>query len=322
MIDWTYTYFRQFMRILSCDALLYTEMVTTGAIKNQPEKHLYYRPEEHPIALQIGGSEWKVLAQCASKAELRGYDEINLNVGCPSDRVQSGRFGACLMAEPKRVADAISAMKQNVSIPVTVKTRIGIDHHDNYEFFLDFISNQIEAGVDKLVIHARKAWLNGLSPKQNRNIPPINYEFVYQLKRDFPDIPIVINGDIKSIDAIHCHLQQVDGIMIGRLACDNPYAVHLMALSLFSKQQRLSRAEAFGLYIPVIESGFHQSIPLSILTKPIINLCYGLPGSKQWKKQVLDMVQTKSIDDLVILEKMIMQLESQYNGKMFQSLVH
>lgn len=310
------------MRILSCNALLYTEMITTGAIENQLQKSLEYQPVEHPIALQLGGSDSEILAQCAIKAEMFGYDEINLNVGCPSDRVQSGRFGACLMAEPKTVSMAVSAIKQSVSVPVTVKTRIGIDNFDDYHFFVGFVSHQIDAGVDKMVIHARKAWLKGLSPKENRAIPPINYEFVYRLKQDFPDVPIVINGDIKSVEEIHQHLLHVDGVMLGRLACDNPYAIHLIALSLFSGQQPLSRAEAFKLYLPVIESGFKKSVPLSIIVKPIINLCHGIPGAKQWKKMLTDMVKEKSIDNLFGLEKLLLQLEQQEHGKMIQYLVH
>ncbi len=322
MIDWSYTYFRQFFRILCSDALLYTEMVTTGAIEHQPESHLYYHGTEHPIALQVGGSDSKILAECAAKAEEMGYDEINLNVGCPSDRVQSGRIGACLMAEHETVATAIAAMKQKVSIPVTIKTRIGIDNQDDYPFFMNFVHHQVSAGVDKLIIHARKAWLKGLSPKQNRTVPPINYNFVYQIKQDFPGIPIVINGDIKSLDAIQGHLEQVDGVMLGRLACDNPYAIHRIALALFPQQRNLSRSEAFSLYIPVIEQGFSQSVPLSILIKPILNLCYGLSNAKQWKMQLINMIKTKSIDDLYCLEKLIMQLERQEHGKVFQYLVH
>ncbi len=322
MIDWSNTYFRQLMRILCSDVLLYTEMQTTGAIEYQPGKSLQYHDSEHPIAIQLGGADSKALAKCAIKAEQLGYDEINLNVGCPSDRVLSGQFGACLMAKPSIVAEAIKAIKKSVSIPVTVKTRIGIDQNDSYEFLNDFIVEQIEAGVDKVIVHARKAWLNGLSPKENRTIPLINYDYVYRLKQDYPHLPIVINGDIKTIEAIYQHLQQVDGVMLGRVACDNPYLIHQFGRQLFSHQKPLSRVEAFIRYLPIIEEGIRQGVPLSITFKPIMNLCHGMPGAKLWKKQLTHRIQTKTMTGLGELEQTILQLEQQDHGKMIQYLVH
>ncbi len=219
MLDWTDRHCRYFHRLLTNETLLYTEMVTTGAIIHGKGDFLAYNQEEHPVALQLGGSNPQDLAICAKLAQERGYDEINLNVGCPSDRVQNGRFGACLMAEPQLVADCVAAMREVVDVPVTVKTRIGIDDQDSYEFLTDFVTIVSEkGGCEQFTIHARKAWLSGLSPKENREIPPLDYPRAYQLKNDFSHLSIAVNGGVKTLDESLQHLNHLDGVMVGREA--------------------------------------------------------------------------------------------------------
>ena len=225
MIDWTYSAFRILMRIIAPNSLLYTEMITTNAIVYNQQKSLYYQAIEQPLAIQLGGSDPEKLAIAASKAQEAGFSEVNLNLGCPSDRVQSGRFGACLMRDTELVTNCIQAMRQRVKVPVTAKVRIGIDDQDSYDFFATFVQSLIDTGCEKIIVHARKAWLKGLSPKQNRTIPKINYDYVYRLKSEHPNIPIIINGDIKTITEIEDHLSLVDGVMLGRLAYENPYAL-------------------------------------------------------------------------------------------------
>jgi tRNA-dihydrouridine synthase A len=224
MMDWTDRHCRYFHRLLTKNTLLYTEMVTTGALLHgDAARHLRFNDEEHPVALQLGGSEPADLARAAKLAQDWGYDEVNLNCGCPSERVQRGAFGACLMAEAPLVADCVKAMQDAVSLPVTVKHRIGIDKSESYEFVRDFVGALYNAGCRVFLVHARSAWLKGLSPKENREIPPLRYEFVYQLKRDFPDCTIVLNGGVKTNDEIETHLAHVDGVMLGREAYHNPW---------------------------------------------------------------------------------------------------
>lgn len=309
MIDWTYSHFRVLMRILAPQALLYTEMQTTGAIHNNPARALHFSTVEHPLALQLGGSDPYALAQCALIGEQAGYDEINLNLGCPSDKVQAGRFGACLMNEPKHVARCINAMKQAVSIPVTAKTRIGIDNQDSFEFFSSFAHQLIESGCDQLIVHARKAWLNGLNPKQNRTIPPVNYDFVYQLKKEMPHIPITINGNISNINEIKEHLNYVDGVMLGRLACDNPYKIATIHQALYSDSPKLKRSEVFAQYKEYLLKEFSKGVPISLLVKPIFNLAHGMPGASQWKKSLMIVLQTKNTSLLNELSQNLMEME-------------
>ena len=226
MLDWTDRHCRYFLRLITRRTLLYTEMVTTGAlIHGDRERHLGFDPAEHPVALQLGGSDPESLAACARLGADRGYDEINLNVGCPSDRVQNGRFGACLMAEPRLVAECVAAMKGRVAIPVTVKTRIGIDNRDSYEELVEFVTEIAAAGCDALIVHARKAWLQGLSPKENRDIPPLRYDLVERLKGDFPGLSISINGGVTTLAQASDLLQRLDGVMIGREAYQNPWVL-------------------------------------------------------------------------------------------------
>ncbi|MCW8407584.1 tRNA dihydrouridine(20/20a) synthase DusA [Legionella sp. PATHC035] len=307
MIDWTYSHFRVFMRFLAPHALLYTEMQTTGAIQNNPVRSLQFSAKEHPIALQLGGSDPDALAQCTHRAEQEGYDEVNINLGCPSDKVQAGRFGACLMKEPKQVVDCIHAMRQTVGIPVTAKTRIGIDHQDSYEFFSDFVHQLVEAGAQKIIVHARKAWLNGLNPKQNRTIPPVNYEYVYRLKREIPTIPIVINGNILNIGEITEHLQHVEGVMLGRLACDNPFQIATIHQALYPESPVRTRSQVFNYYLDYLLDQYSKGVSLSLLIKPIFNLAFGLPGASQWKKKLMLILQDK---DLTLFQELSEYLQN------------
>ncbi|QSX40290.1 tRNA dihydrouridine(20/20a) synthase DusA [Shewanella cyperi] len=285
MLDWTDRHYRYFARLMSKEALLYTEMVTTGAILYGRGDYLAYNEEEHPLALQLGGSDPKDLAACARLAEARGYDEINLNVGCPSDRVQNGRFGACLMAEPTLVAECVDAMRQQVSIPVTVKTRIGIDEQDSYEFLTDFISKVEAAGCDTFIIHARKAWLQGLSPKENREIPPLDYDRVYQLKRDFSQLSISINGGVTSLEQAKEHLQHLDGVMVGREAYQNPYILAGVDTELCNRTSPvITRDEVIGKLLPYIGKHLAEGGRLNHITRHIIGLYQGLPGSRAWRR--------------------------------------
>lgn len=310
MIDWTYSHFRVFMRLLAPNAVLYTEMQTTGAVLNNPKRALPFDAMEHPIVLQLGGSNPAALAECARMAQEAGYDEVNLNLGCPSDKVQAGQFGACLMSESARVAECISAIKKAVTIPVTAKTRIGIDHQDSYEFFSNFARCLVDAGSDKLIVHARKAWLNGLNPKQNRTIPPVNYDYVYRLKSELSHVPVIINGNISTITEVKDHLAVVDGVMLGRLACDNPYAIARIHHEIYSNLPLLKRSELMLHYLPYIEKQHQLGESLSLLIKPIFNLAHGMPGASQWKQYLMRAIQQKStsglsesVDRLLMLEE-------------------
>jgi len=286
MLDWTDRHCRYFHRQLTSQALLYTEMVTTGAIIHGKGDYLAWNQAEQPVALQLGGSDPLALAQCAELAQARGYNEINLNVGCPSDRVQNGRFGACLMGEAALVADAVKAMRDRVSIPVTVKTRIGIDEQDSYEFLCDFIRQVSEqGGCEMFIIHARKAWLSGLSPKENREIPPLDYERVYQLKRDFPHLTMSINGGIKSLAEAKVHLQHVDGVMVGREAYQNPGMLAEVDRELFgSDQPAIDPVAVVRSMYPYIERELAQGTYLGHITRHMLGLFQGIPGARQWRR--------------------------------------
>lgn len=299
MIDWTYTHFRVFMRLLAPKALLYTEMQTTGAIINNPARTLYFDPKELPLALQLGGADKAKLVQCAIIAEEQGFSEINLNLGCPSEKVQAGRFGACLMREPAHVAECIRAIKAQVSIPVTAKTRIGIDDQDSYDFFSTFAHQLIDVGCDKLIVHARKAWLHGLNPKQNRSIPPIQYDFVYRIKEELPTVPVVVNGNIQSVDELSEHMQKIDGVMLGRLACQNPYAIARIHHWFFPNTPFVTQATILNDYLAYAQQQLEQKVPLSLLLKPIFNLAHGLPFAKRWKEHLAQALQMKTIAKII-----------------------
>ena len=299
MIDWTYVHFRVLMRMLAPNAVLYTEMQTTGAVVHNPSQALEYHAIEKPLILQLGGNDKAALVQCAKQAEEHGFSEINLNLGCPSATVQAGQFGACLMAKPKHVAECISAMKQAVSIPVTAKTRIGIDEQDSYAFFSHFARTLIEAGADKLIVHARKAWLKGVSPKQNRTLPPVHYDYVYRIKEEFPNTPIIINGNIKTIEEIKTHLNYVDGVMLGRLACENPYEIAIIHHALYPESPLLSRAETLTRYIHYALSVPLQNKKIGPFIKPILNLTLALPGARAWRERLTKIQQTGTLHDVL-----------------------
>lgn len=287
MLDWSDRHFRYMVRLISKHQLLYTEMVTTGAIIHGKGDYLSYNDEEHPLALQLGGSNPADLAVCAKRAQEYGYDEVNLNVGCPSDRVQNGRFGACLMAEPKLVAECVDAMRAVVDIPVTVKHRIGIDELDSYQFLTDFVGEVSDAGCETFIVHARKAWLNGLSPKQNREIPPLNYDRVYQLKRDFSDLIISINGGITSLEQANAHLEHVDGVMIGREAYQNPYVLAGVDSEIFGDEREiLSRHQVVEQMLPYIEKHLQNGGKLNHISRHMLTLFMGMTGAKQWRRYI------------------------------------
>ncbi|EKO3440423.1 tRNA dihydrouridine(20/20a) synthase DusA [Vibrio fluvialis] len=288
MLDWTDRHCRYFHRLLSSQTLLYTEMVTTGAIIHGKGDFLAYNEEEHPVALQLGGSNPADLARCAKLAQERGYDEINLNVGCPSDRVQNGRFGACLMAEPDLVAQCVAAMKEVVDIPVTVKTRIGIDDQDSYEFLTNFVTLVSEkGGCEQFTIHARKAWLSGLSPKENREIPPLDYPRAYQLKQDFPHLTIAVNGGVKTLAEAKEHLQHLDGVMIGREAYQSPYLLAEVDQQIFGLdtpvKKRSQVVQEMYLYI---EQQLAQGSYLGHITRHMLGLFQNMPGARQWRRHI------------------------------------
>lgn len=285
MLDWTTRHCRYFHRQFSHHALLYTEMVTSQAIIHAKYDHLAFDPVENPVAIQLGGSDPEQLRHCAKLAEERGYVEINLNVGCPSDRVQNGMFGACLMAKADLVADCVSAMQSAVNIPVTVKTRIGIDELDSYEFLCDFVEKVKNTGCRELIVHARKAWLSGLSPKENREIPPLDYERVYQLKRDFPDLFISINGGIKTVEEMKAHLHHVDGVMVGREAYQNPSLLGVIDNALFDENAPIITArQAVEKMLPYIENQLSQGVYLNHITRHMLGAFQNCKGARQWRR--------------------------------------
>jgi len=287
MMDWTDRHCRYFHRLLSRRALLYTEMVTTGAlVHGNVPRHLDFHEEEHPVALQLGGSDTSELAHAARLGEQWGYDEINLNCGCPSERVQRGSFGACLMAEPQLVADCVKAMVDVVSVPVTVKHRIGIDKGENYEFVRDFVGAVSEAGCHVFLVHARNAWLKGLSPKENRDIPPLRYEFVYRLKREFPQLVFALNGGITAPQQVHEALTHVDGVMIGREAYHNPWSIAQWDSEFFGEPQRGITRETVEMAMcdyMVREQRAHGTAWHSI-ARHMLGLRNGLPGARRWRQ--------------------------------------
>ncbi|AWK15451.1 tRNA dihydrouridine(20/20a) synthase DusA [Candidatus Fukatsuia symbiotica] len=315
MLDWTDRHCRYFHRLLTRQTLLYTEMVTTGAIIHGKGDYLAYSEQEHPIALQLGGHDPLALAYCAKLAEQRGYDEINLNIGCPSDRVQNGRFGACLMAEADLVADCISAMHDAVSIPVTVKTRIGIDQQDSYAFLCEFVQKIADKGECRsLIIHARKAWLSGLSPKKNREVPPLDYARVYQLKRDFPTLTIAINGGVKTLAEAADHLQHVDGVMMGREVYQNPAILTQVDPELFHSQPPIvDNVSAIEALYPYIEQELSQGTRLSNITRHILGIFQGIPGARQWRRHLSENAY-KSGANIMVVEQALSLVKDRFES--------
>ena len=306
MMDWTDRHCRVFHRHISQHTWLYTEMVTTGAlVYGDVERHLRFNEEEHPVALQLGGSDPADLATSARLGEQWGYDEINLNCGCPSERVQKGAFGACLMAEPQLVADCVKAMRDAVDIDVTVKHRIGIDKTESYDFVRDFVGTVADAGCTTFIVHARNAILKGLSPKENREIPPLKYDFAYRLKRDFPQFEIIINGGIKTEAEIDEHLRHVDGVMLGREAYHNPFLMATFDQRYYgATTEPKSRAEVLEAMIPYITAQLAQYGPLGLkmnsITRHMLGLMQGLPGAKSFRQTLSDSKQLATGDATLV----------------------
>lgn len=311
MLDWTDRHCRYFHRLISNQVLLYTEMITTGALLNgDSEKLLAYSPMEAPVAIQLGGSHLIDLATCAKMAEDMGYSEVNLNVGCPSDRVQKGRFGACLMKEPELVASCFTAMQSAVNIPVTIKSRIGVDDDDSFESFERFINTVSSAGCETFIIHARKALLKGLSPKQNRTVPPLKYEYAHDIKTKYPALNVVLNGGIATVDQAVEQIKHVDGVMIGRAFWTAPWLIREMhegldldttSATALNKQQ-LTRDEVLSAYIEYCHAMIQQGLSLHWLIRPILGLYHGFPGNKKWKSHLVTEAPRRNQDVSVIKE--------------------
>ena len=308
MMDWTDRHCRVFHRHISKHTWLYTEMVTTGAlVYGDVERHLRFNEEEHPVALQLGGSDPADLATSAKLGEKWGYDEINLNCGCPSERVQKGAFGACLMAEPQLVADCVKAMRDAVSIDVTVKHRIGIDEVQSYDFVRDFVGKVADAGCTTFIVHARNAILKGLSPKENREIPPLKYDYAYQLKRDFPDFEIIINGGIKTEAEIDEHLKHLDGVMLGREAYHNPFLMATFDQRYYGDSSApKTREQVLEAMIPYIQAQLAQYGPLGLklnsVTRHMLGIMTGLPGARAFRQTMSDSKKLALGDANLLLE--------------------
>jgi tRNA-dihydrouridine synthase A len=290
MLDWTDRHCRFFLRRCAPHARLYTEMITTGALLHgSAERLLEFDPSEHPVAAQLGGSEPDELATCARMVERWGYDEINLNVGCPSERVRRGAFGACLMAEPRLVAECVHAMRAAVSIPVTVKHRTGIDRIESYAFARDFVGVVAEAGCRTFIVHARNAWLNGLSPKENRGIPPLRYDVVYRLKADFPDVEFVINGGLTTPEEIASQLLRVDGVMVGRVAYHDPWLFAAMDTKIFGAAPiEHTRSAVVGAMLEYATREIARGAALRHITRHMLGLFHGEPGARLWRRMLSD----------------------------------
>ena len=285
MMDWTDRHCRYFMRLLSPGALLYTEMVTAAAIVHgDADRFLRFNDEEHPVALQLGGSDPVWMARAAATASAYGYDEININVGCPSDRVQSGQFGACLMANPQLVAECLAAMQDETDVPVTVKSRIGIDDHDSYDFLVAFVEPLVDAGCRKFVVHARIAILEGLSPKENRSVPPLDYERVFRLKADFPDLEIVLNGGIETVALVDEALGHVDGVMIGRQAYHQPYWLAELESHFNPSWSPPSRDVIVERMVTYVDREVAEGTRLNSITRHMLGLFAGQPGARAWRR--------------------------------------
>ncbi len=288
MMEWTDRHCRYFLRLITRRALLYTEMLTSSAVINgDRQRILEFDEAEHPIALQLGGSNPGELSKAARIGADFGYDEINLNVGCPSDRVKAGRFGACLMAEPALVGECVAAMRAAVSVPVTVKTRLGVDDHDSYEHLCGFVESVMTAGCRVVVLHARKAWLQGLSPKQNREIPPLRYDLVHAVKRDYSDLSVVLNGGLLSLDAVAAHLGDLDGAMLGRVAYHDPYVLAQVDRRFYGDTRCApARDEVVHRLLPYIETHLSRGGRLQQIARHILGLYHGQFGGRRWRRQL------------------------------------
>jgi len=317
MMEYTDRHERYFLRLISRRALLYTEMITAEAvIHGDVQRLLGFSPAEHPVALQLGGSDPERMARAAEIGQTFGYDEININVGCPSDRVQSGRFGACLMAEANLVAACVTAMRATTDLPITVKSRIGIDDQDSYDFLRQFVETVAAAGCGSFIVHARKAILAGLSPKQNREIPPLDYDRVYRLKADYPALEVIINGGINSLQECQDHLNHVDGVMLGRAAYQEPYLLAAVDRSLFGDTDPMpSRADLVRAMQPYIAEQMGRGIRLNAITRHMLGLYHGQPGARAWRRHISENSYRPEADGSLLdaaLAQMPGQLETQY----------
>ncbi len=310
MLDWTDRHCRYFYRIMSKHAVLYTEMVTTGAIIYGKGDYLAYSQQEHPLVLQLGGSDPQAMAQSTAKANDYGYDEININVGCPSDRVQNGAFGACLMAEPDLVAENIKAMLALSKVPVTVKTRIGIDNFDSYEFLCQFIEKTAAAGCQHFIIHARKAWLKGLSPKENREIPELNYDRAYSLKRDYPHLSFSINGGIETLEQANQHLEHVDGVMVGRAVYQNPFLMTQVDELIYQQAPSvMTRADVVEEILPYVKLQIESDERTTTwhIARHMLGLFNGQPGARRWRRYLSENARLHS-KDITLFNKALEQM--------------
>lgn len=298
MLDCTDRHDRYLLRLISQHAVLYTEMVTTGALLfGEVERFLQFDSSEHPVALQLGGSEPGAMAQCAELAQKWGYDEVNINVGCPSDRVQSGRFGACLMQEPNLVASNVRAMRRQVDIPVTIKCRIGVDDQDPRDALWRLVSDGADAGCNVFLVHARKAWLKGLSPKENRDIPPLDYALVYQLKEEFPELEIILNGGVTTLEDCAQHLNHVDGVMMGREVYANPYVLAEVDARFYQATQAPpSREDVLEHYIEYVEAQMRDGVRLNQMSRHAVGLFHGQPRSRLWRRHISEFAHQPESD--------------------------
>jgi len=304
MMDWTDRHCRYFLRLISRHARLYTEMITSGALLHgDVPHHLDFDPAEHPLALQLGGSDPVLLATCAKLGDRWGYDEINLNCGCPSERVQTGSFGACLMAEPAVVADCVTAMRDAVAVPVTVKHRIGLDHNEDYGFVRDFVGTVAAAGCDVFIVHARNAVLKGLSPKENREVPPLDYGVAHRLQRDFPSLTIVVNGGLAQWDAIEDELTKVDGVMLGRVAYHDPYFLAQADWRIFGDDApSRSRAEILHALVPYAAKQLARGVPLRAIARHVLGLYHGRSGGRRFRQILSDATKLRDAGPELFLE--------------------
>ena len=303
MMDWTDRHCRYFHRLLAPSALLYTEMLTTGAVLHGDRARLLaHNPEEHPLALQLGGSDAGDLARCAQIAAEQGFDEVNLNLGCPSDRVQRGRFGACLMLEPRLVRDCVAAMRDAVDLPVTVKTRLGVDRHDSYAWFSDFVGRVAESGCGVFIVHARKAWLSGLSPKENREIPELRPEWVHRLKAEHPELTVVINGGITSVEEVERHLALLDGVMLGRAAYHDPWLLAGLQQRLFGRPGVESRVAAVEVLTAYLHRQVERGVPVKHVTRHVLGLFAGQPGARRWRRCISQRAHLEPANGALLLQ--------------------
>ena len=303
MMDWTDRHCRHFMRLLTPSALLYTEMVTAAAVHHgDTNRFLRFNPSEHPVAVQLGGNHPEWMASAAKSAAEYGYDEININVGCPSDRVKSGQFGACLMESPAIVADCVRAMRAATDVPVTVKSRIGIDDKDSYDFLRTFVETVAAAGCRKFVVHARIAILEGLSPKDNRTIPPLNYERVYQLKQDYPEFDIVLNGGVTDLQTIDEVLQHVDGVMIGREAYNRPYFLAEIEQHMNPDHALPHPRDIIEKMFPYIEEQMSEGVPLMRISRHMMGLIGGQPGARKWRRYISENAHLDGAGPRILLD--------------------